>query len=269
MGKKVFFTDLDGTLLTDEKKISPVTRKAVTDFIERGHYFAICTGRPIKSAVVYYDALGISDQNSFIISYNGAQIYDCEHKKTVFSAPLSYELTQKLFEISESLGVYIQTFSDDNVICKKVDENSNFYHIHNKIPFLEADDIISVLPSPPSKAMCIELHDLSKLEKVREAVNASLGDKLQMVYSAENYLEFFSLDAGKGNAVRGLCDYLNIPIEDSVAAGDQQNDISMLSAAGLSIAMCNGTDEVKKIAGVVTSKDNNHDGLAEFFDRYK
>ena len=58
--------------------------------------------------------------------------------------------------------------------------------------------------------------------------------------------------------------YINIPIENSLAAGDQENDISMLKAAGTGIAMINGTEEVKKIADVITKKDNDNDGLVEF-----
>ena len=83
-------------------------------------------------------------------------------------------------------------------------------------------------------------------------------------YSNPNYLEIFMKEAGKGSAVVRLSRYLNIPIENTIAAGDEQNDISMIEEAGLGIAMINAGDIVKKSADVITVYDNNNDGLAEF-----
>ena len=84
------------------------------------------------------------------------------------------------------------------------------------------------------------------------------------MYSNANYLELFSKEAGKGAALLRLCEHLNIPRENSMAAGDAENDISMIEAAGLGIAMLNADEEVKKAADVVTGADNNHDGLVPF-----
>ena len=76
-------------------------------------------------------------------------------------------------------------------------------------------------------------------------------------------LEIFAKEAGKGNGLRFLCDYLNVPVVNSIAAGDAQNDISMLEAAGLSVAMCNGDEDIKAMADVVTKRDNHECGLAD------
>ena len=89
-------------------------------------------------------------------------------------------------------------------------------------------------------------------------------DTVTTVYSNPYYLEIFMKEAGKGSAVIRLAEHLSIPIENTIAAGDEQNDISMIEAAGCGIAMANATDMVKQIADVVTTYDNNHDGLAEF-----
>ena len=73
-----------------------------------------------------------------------------------------------------------------------------------------------------------------------------------------------AVEAGKGSAVKRLAEILSVDIKDTYAAGDEQNDISMIKAAGCGIAMVNGTDLVKKSADVITTYDNDHDGLAEF-----
>jgi hypothetical protein len=116
----------------------------------------------------------------------------------------------------------------------------------------------------PAKLIAIDLKDHSKLEKLRIEIEKKYNDKLTVLFSTPYYLEIFNINSGKGNAVIKLCHILNIPIENSLAAGDQENDISMLKAAGTGIAMINGTEEVKKIADVITKKDNDNDGLVEF-----
>jgi hydroxymethylpyrimidine pyrophosphatase-like HAD family hydrolase len=83
------------------------------------------------------------------------------------------------------------------------------------------------------------------------------------MFSSPKYLEFFPASSGKGEALEKLCEILNIPTMNAIAAGDQENDLSMLTAAGTSIAMCNGIESLKEAADIVTVKDNNNDGLAE------
>ncbi len=91
-----------------------------------------------------------------------------------------------------------------------------------------------------------------------------VGDKLTLLYSNPYYMEIFPSEAGKGSAVKRLADILGIPVENTYAAGDEQNDISMIEAAGCGIAMANATEAVNTIADVLTTLDNNTDGLAEF-----
>ena len=93
-----------------------------------------------------------------------------------------------------------------------------------------------------------------------------VGDRLTLLYSNPYYLEIFPSEAGKGSAVKRLAEYLNVPIENTFAAGDEQNDISMIEAAGCGIAMANATDLVKSKADVITKDDNDHDGLAPFIE---
>ncbi len=87
--------------------------------------------------------------------------------------------------------------------------------------------------------------------------------KLTTVYSASQYLEFVDYRSGKGSAVKYVCDLYHVPASEAYAAGDANNDVSMLSAVGNSIAMINGSTEVKSIASIVTERDNDHDGLAD------
>ena len=104
------------------------------------------------------------------------------------------------------------------------------------------------------------------MERFRKEALEIAPDKLSVMYSNAFYLEIFPKEAGKGSAVIRLCDYLGIPVKDSIAAGDEQNDISMIKAAGTGIAMLNATNAVKESADVITEADNDHDGLAPFIE---
>ena len=78
MDKKIFFFDLDGTLLNSEKKITPNTLDALKRFTDSGHYFCINTGRAIDSAKAVYDGLGLEFKGSFLCGSNGTEIYSVD-----------------------------------------------------------------------------------------------------------------------------------------------------------------------------------------------
>ena len=96
------------------------------------------------------------------------------------------------------------------------------------------------------------------------AAEDAFGDRLKLMYSNPYYLELIPKQSGKGEAMIRLCEHLGIPVRNSIAAGDGDNDISMIQAAGLGIAMINAPDSVKSAADVITEYDNDHDGLAEY-----
>ena len=132
-----------------------------------------------------------------------------------------------------------------------------------KTPLLITDDVAKELTSPPPKMIAIELHDKEKQEKFRMALEEVVGDRLTLLYSSPYYLEIFPKEAGKGSAVKKLAEILGVPIGNTYAAGDEENDISMLEAAGVGVAMLNAKDAVKKVSNMITVYDNDHDGLAD------
>lgn len=264
MNTKIFFFDLDGTLLNDEKKISPKTMEALKIFTSKGNHFAISTGRAIDSAMQVQKELGLDFKGTFLVGYNGGQIYDCDKKELVYRAQIPFELVEKCFAIANKHDVHIHTYNDNYIITPDDGECIAYYRKVIKTPMLVTNDILSKLTYGPSKCIAIELHDHEKMENFRKEIEKISQDKLSVMYSNAFYLEIFPKEAGKGSAVNRLCDYLNIPIENSLAAGDEQNDISMIKAAGKGIAMLNATDIVKNNADFITKADNNNDGLAPF-----
>jgi len=261
--RKIFFFDLDGTLLTSKKDISPRTMYALKEFTGAGNHFCINTGRAIDSAKAVYRELGLNFEGSFLCGCNGTEIYSVDDGKYIFKTGVSLKLVPVVLDIAKKYDMHIHTYNDTHILSSSDGECMKYYRRVIKTPLLVTDDITKELTSPPPKMIAIELHDRAKQEAFKVALEDAVGDELTLLYSNPYYLEIFPKEAGKGNAVNRLANILNIPLENTYAAGDQENDISMLRAAGVGVAMLNATDEVKRVCDVVTASDNDHDGLAD------
>ena len=264
---KIFFFDLDGTLLNSKKEISLATKKALREFTEQGNHFCICTGRPLLSAMDIYKKLLLDYKGSYLIGFNGSQIYDVDNKKIIYKIGVPHDIIMDIWDIADNMGIHIHTFNDSYIISTKDDKETKVYQKRTGIPvkFISKEKILEQMSEDePAKLIAIDLDNHLKLEKLRDEIKMKFGNKLTVLFSSNYHLEIFNINSGKGNAVIKLCNILNIPIKNSLAAGDQENDISMIKAAGTGIAMINGVDEVKKIADVITKKDNDNDGLVEF-----
>ncbi len=264
---RIFFTDLDGTLLNSRKKVTPATRAALEAFTNAGGHFVISTGRALDSAQMVQKELDLFFPGTFLVGYNGAEIYDCDERKVIRREPLGLDQVKIIFDLAAACDVHVHTYEDNKILSSRNGECMDYYRRVIKSPLCLVKDVPAEIRIPPCKCISVELHDHEKQERYRLALKEALGDSIVTLYSNPYYLEIFSPHAGKGSAVTWLCDYLKIPVERSMAAGDEENDISMIKAAGLGIAMCNGTDAVKAAADYITPRDNDHDGLADILLR--
>lgn len=266
---KIFFADLDGTLLNDNKQITPLTYNTLKEWTDKGNKLVLCSGRALDSVINVRETLGLGNlSNMYLIGYNGGEIYDCTTKTLLNRVALSYDAAKKCFEIAKKHNIHIQTFSDTHIITEKEDEELAFYKRAVHTPVIIADDFMPYLDKEPCKCLAISLHDKELMKTFSQAIAKELEGEVTVMTSTPNYIEMFPISSGKGFSVKWLCEYLNIPLENALAAGDEMNDISMIEAAGVGIAMKNGRDFVKKIANVVTKTDNNNDGLVPILNQY-
>lgn len=269
MEKKIFFTDLDGTLLNDEKEITPKTKEMLMKITERGHYLVFISGRPMMSVMEARKGLDVSDKNLYLIASNGGVIYDAEGNAILRENRLTLEQTEYLLSYCEGAGVHSHTYTDHAIVSKRQSVELSFYQKTIHMPSLITDDIIGSLDKPPLKCIAIS-GEKKKLDAVKEGLSEWAKGQVQLMFSNDKLLEMIPAASGKGTALKWLSEYLGVGIENTLAAGDMENDISMLEAAGVGVAMRNGASKVKEIADRVTAMDNNHDGLVpilkEFFE---
>ena len=106
---KILFTDLDGTLLNDQKQISKGNLTAIHKALDCGHKIVISTGRALISARKQAETLGLTMPGCYIIAFNGACIYDIHAKKVIFSQTIPVDYVYALFEEAHRQGIHIQT----------------------------------------------------------------------------------------------------------------------------------------------------------------
>lgn len=271
MKYEILFTDLDGTLLNSEKKISDLTRNTILQMLKQGKKLVLASGRPLYSILERKNALGIPDENVYITAYNGALLYDCMKKETLAAYPVPIKTAQQLFDHTRKKGIHIHTFQDQLVISCADDEELKYYTTFVPSQVCITTDLSTVLTADPFKLLAIDLNEkeTKKLAAYKdEVLSSELGTKISSAFSHATYLEFFSKDAGKGNSVIHLCEILHIPVTSAAACGDEENDISMLEAAGLGIAMKNATRITKDHADYITGHDNDQDGISEVINRF-
>ena len=100
--KKLFLTDLDGTLLTDAKDISPATMKALQEFVQAGNVFAISTGRGTENALYMQEHYSLAFPGSFVIAYNGAEIWDHDQQKVIYRTGIDLPVVEALLSMAQT-----------------------------------------------------------------------------------------------------------------------------------------------------------------------
>lgn len=266
----ILFTDMDGTLLDDEKKISGQVYEAIDRFTNAGGRVVLSSGRPLASILETKDRLGLNYPGMYVIAYNGALVYDCRQEKPILEQRIPLDYVSESMGIAKKMKVHCQTYSDSHIIVEKDSVELQLYRQNIHMPYVVVEDAAKYLQSlhiQPYKLIAIELNP-KKLEAFRKELIAGLQGKVHGIYSSKKYLEIIHKDASKGRAVAFLCDYLGIPIKQAAAAGDAANDIAMLQAAGVGVAMKNATLETKAAADYITERTNNEDGILEVFEKW-
>ena len=269
MKKRLLFLDLDGTLLNDAKEITQGNREALERTLQRGHGVIITTGRPLKSALAQARRLGLDQPGCYTIAYNGAMVYDWGKQGNVFTRALDIPSVIRVFEKANEIGEHIQTYDSFDVLVEPRgdDEALRRYCKMVSMTHRVIGDVHTDLQEDPVKCLVINYEKKDGLLKMQDWIRANM-EGMDCFFSCEQFLEVVPKGMNKGEAVKMLCKLLGVEIEDAVACGDAANDLAMLKAAGIGVAMINGSEEVKAIADYITTRDNNHDGVAEAADKF-
>ncbi len=258
---KAIFSDFDGTLLNDDKYISETDLETIRKIKESGIYFIGATGRHFPIARKYAKEIGI--EQPFILC-NGGLIYDYNIEMPLKVGYIDSKLITPLvdFAIENNLncyayikeGVYIRGDNPDKAFYERVKNMGNYVcdgelMISDVSSFtLDDKDIIKfLLPScPTDKFKALLQTDIAK------------SGKLEIAFSGANFLDINLKGTNKGNALLDICTRFNIDSKDTIAMGDNFNDIEMLKTSGIAVCPENAEEEVKKYADLITTSCNEN-----------
>lgn len=270
---KILFTDLDDTLLNAQKTISAHTRDKIMEMLTKGNHLVLASGRSVNSILDVLEVLNIQNDDTkgkiYMAAYNGAVLYDCTNGSVIEQYDVPIPTAQAIFDMALEKGIHIQTYTDTHIISCAEDEELLFYKKAIRSPYRVGTNLEKELAHAPFKLLAIDMKDRSRLEELRREVEASeFAKDITCAFSNNYYLEFYNKKAGKGNALINLCSAVRVHIKNSVAVGDEENDITMIDAAAVGVCMANGRPVVKAHADYITQNDNNHDGIVEIIDRF-
>lgn len=264
----IIFTDLDETLLKSDKTISQFTLDFFKEFTAAGNKLVLSSGRSLKSVMKVKNDLKLNMPGVYLCASNGAIAYDCENNSILFEARMKMEHVKAVWEMAQERDIYVQTYTDDELVVKERSPENELYLKYCPLPLKFSNKPWEDLEKPPCKVLAISLDNKAKLSAFAAEIIEKYRE-LDSFFSSEYYLEVIDRNAGKGNGLIHICEALNIPIENSFAFGDEENDITMLKAAGHGVAMQNSNPKLFDICDEITEFDNNSDGLAKYMLKQK
>lgn len=268
MNHKILFLDYDETLLCSDKSVTAENRKALLAALEAGHYLAFTTGRPLHGAKVFFDRLDLPRDHCYLLCYQGCVLYDLARQETVMSKTMDSDALGALIALLQERDIYYQAFALDRFYCPAYTEVTRRYCENTRESYEVLKTPEQLLEQKIYKVMAIDFYDRRPLAALQQQVTSDPIFPFQSFFSSPWFYEFCAKGQDKGSGLRYLADVLCIPRSDTIAVGDEENDIPMIEAAGIGVAMCNARDEIKAHADVVTTRDNNHSGVAEVIRRY-
>lgn len=253
------FCDIDGTLLNSRHEVTAQTRRVLSKLKAKGIEVILISARPPRAMVALRRESGAAET---MICCAGAAV--CRGMDIVSSIRIPLDIMEKAFALADKAGLSTNIYSDWDWFVEK---NDYWPRLETSIVGFEPTvtpiaGLLSRWKSTgcgPNKILLIGEKDA--IAHLTPALKDAVGDATQLVLSKPTYLEMLPPRVDKGSALTAYCLSHAIPIENTLSCGDQDVDIPLLKAAGLSIAMGNGSEGAKAAAHIL-APSNDEDGLA-------
>lgn len=269
---KLVAIDIDGTLVNEEKVVTPKVHQAIQTAIDQGVKIVLCTGRPMEGIRPYLEELGLQNEEDYVISHNGACITRTDSHEVVEEVPLQLADLRELYEFGKNFPADICTLNEEDFlllvedpqtasISKRMSDESDT--VNMKLDLVTIDDLNE--QSQLLKLLYVGAKE--ELDVIEAAFPADYRDRFYIVRSQDFLIEIMVKGTNKGTALEKLAKHLGFTMDEVMAIGDGENDYEMIHAAGLGVVMANGTKRLLTIANQVTLS-NQEDGVAHAFEKW-
>lgn len=266
---RLIASDIDGTLIRSDFKISEYTQEMIRSAIDEGVHFILATGRIFGSARIYARQLGL---HSPIITCNGGVIKDLKTGEKLYSKPIDKELCKDIFSILDEGHRYFHFYGETNFYTEKLIFDSQRISQWNmslphadRIPIFEVTDPYAIPDKDPIYKILFHATDPEERALYYDIFSKMPGISLSS--SWKNNFEICGENVNKGTAVGGYAKSLGISAKEVISFGDNDNDVEMIEYAGLGVAVANATEKLLNSADYVTAS-NDEDGVGKAIEKF-
>lgn len=267
MTSKILFTDLDDTLLDEDKQICQKNREKIAKMLEQGHYFVITTGRPTATGKIVVRDLGLTMPGCYMAAFNGAVIYDCAAQRVLAQRTIPLYIAKEIIDEAHKAGIYVHSYQQDIILTENHSPELDFYLSKVKMEYQLVQDIYSRLQTEPNKILMIDINGSKRLLEFQKQ-HQRFWEHCNSFFSRDEYLEICPKNTDKGSAVTYISQFLGVLPENIVAVGDERNDIPMIRAAHTGVAVKNSHPDIKEAADYITACDSAQGAVAEVIDKF-
>lgn len=269
MKYKIIACDMDETLLSSDATICRRNIEAITAAIAKGVKFVPCTGRGFRSIEGVLRTLGLYDQaDQYVIGFNGANITENKGSRSLFWDPIPFDLADRIFRRCCTYGQCMHIYTRDVVYITNITPDEEAF-LHGRMGYVpvEAEDLDFIRGKEEVCKLIVTNTDYDYLQQIHAEIRPLLDD-ITVSFSSNRYIEFMHKGVNKGAGLWKLADILGVAHEETMAIGDNINDIDMLKAVGLSVGVHNLNPVIRQYCDVVTDATNNEGAVAEAIEKY-
>lgn len=248
---RLLVLDLDGTLIGEDLLLGERTRRAIAAATLRGVSVSLATGRMASSAAPFAASLGLVGP---LIAYQGALVREIPREgrrigKLIFHRPLPAAAARAAIAWSFENGFEPHINHLERFVIPADDPRAEDYSAFLGAPAELVPDLAAWVRHPVSKVLAVS-QDGGPL-RLLDAARREFGGSAEVTVSHPEFIEFVAPGVSKGRALRWLARRLGVPLEQTMAIGDQFNDLEMIAAAGHGVAMPSAPPEVQAVARYV------------------
>lgn len=266
---KIIACDMDETLLSSDASICRRNIEAIANAKAQGVKFVPCTGRGFRSVEGVLKTLNLFDEaGQYVIGFNGASITENKGHRSLFWDPIPFDLADRIYRKSASYGLCMHIYTRDTVYISGVTPDEEDF-LRGRMAYVPtAEKTLDFLCGKEEVCKLIIMHtDYSRLQEIHAEMKPLLDD-ITVSFSSNRYIEFMHKGVTKGVALLKLAAMLGVEPEETMAIGDNINDIEMLQAAGLSVGVHNLNPLIRQYCSVVTNATNNEGAVGEAIETF-
>lgn len=261
MKYKLLVLDIDGTLLTNEKLITPRTLATLLKVQQMGVHIVLASGRPTDGILPIARQLELNNYGGYILSYNGAKVVNVQTGEILFEKRMNPEMIPYLDRQAKKNNFAFFTYHDDTIITEQPENQHIIDEARlNNQTIVSVDNFIEAIDFSPCKCVYTS-DDEQALTALENHLKKRLAGACDVFRSEDFFLEIVPPRINKGNTLSFLLEKLGIPGNEIVVIGDGVADVPMFQLGGTGIAMENARDSVRACADFSTLS-NEQDGVA-------